>query len=134
MSTSLSDQDIQRLVTAFYRRVRQDTELGPIFEAAIADWPAHEARLVAFWSSVMLTSGSYKGNPMAAHSKHSAVLTPELFDRWLAVWRSVTDDLFELKLAASFQNKAVRIADSLRAQLFYRPDRARPASDRPPID
>ena len=50
--------------------------LGPIFNNAIADWPEHLEKLTAFWSSVMLTSGRYKGNPMAAHLKHREAIRP----------------------------------------------------------
>lgn len=65
-----------RLVSAFYARVREDEELGPIFNDAIHDWPEHVTTLTAFWSSVMLTSGRYKGNPMMAHLKHKDHITP----------------------------------------------------------
>ena len=35
------------------------------------DWPHHLAKLQAFWSSVLLTSGRYKGQPMVAHVEYS---------------------------------------------------------------
>jgi len=57
---------LERLVHTFYARVRTDAELDPIFNDAIADWPEHLAKLHAFWSSVMLTSGRYKGQPVPA--------------------------------------------------------------------
>ena len=59
----IDEAGLERLVHPFYARVREDAELGPIFNGAIADWPEHLARLTAFWSSVMLTSGRYKGQP-----------------------------------------------------------------------
>src|SRR3546814_7519892 len=57
----IDEQELERLVALFYARVRADEELGPIFNDAIDDWPEHLEKLVAFWSSVVLTSGRYKG-------------------------------------------------------------------------
>jgi hypothetical protein len=51
-----------------YAKVRADSELGPIFKRAIpGDWGPHLATMHDFWSSIMLTSGRYKGNPVAVH-------------------------------------------------------------------
>ena len=66
--TVISENAIRHLVDTFYAKVRADPALGPIFERAIAgDWGPHLARMRDFWSSVMLTSGRYKGNPVAVH-------------------------------------------------------------------
>ena len=66
----LSEDAIRHLVDCFYTKVRADPELGPIFERAIAgDWGPHLATMHDFWSSVMLTSGRYKGNPSRSISE-----------------------------------------------------------------
>ena len=49
----IDDAALRCLVALFYDRVRADPALGPIFEDAIHDWPAHLETLTAFWSSVM---------------------------------------------------------------------------------
>jgi hemoglobin len=119
---SISEPMIRQLVDVFYARVRADAELGPIFERAIGDnWDAHLATLTDFWSSVMLTSGRYKGNPVAVH--HAvAGMTPELFPRWLELFAATCDDTLPPEAAAAFKAKAGRIADSLQRALFYRPE------------
>jgi hemoglobin len=116
---------IATLVDRFYGKVRRDPLIGPLFNAAIDDWDTHLVTLRAFWSSVMLTSGRYKGNPMAAHVKHP--MRPEFFDRWLALWCETAREVFAIDPAARFCAKAHRIAESLKLALFFRP----PASDRP---
>lgn len=118
----LNDDGLARLVEAFYDRVRRDEELGPIFNDAISDWPEHLGKLAAFWSSVMLTTGRYKGQPVPAHVKHRDRITPELFARWLALWDRTTNDLMEPAAAAALQEKARRIAQSLQLALFFRLD------------
>jgi len=117
----IDEDGLKRLVALFYQRVRNDSLLGPVFNEAIADWPAHLNQLSAFWSSVMLTSGRYKGNPMAAHLKHGNRISPELFSRWLALWNATSAELMPAAAAAALQAKAARIAESLQLALFYRP-------------
>lgn len=101
---SLDRDALFRLVSTFYGHVRRDTLLFPIFARRIADdaWPQHLERMTDFWSSVLLASKSYVGNPMAKH----AALTddvPDLgarhFDHWLDLFESTVRDLFVPKLA-----------------------------------
>ena len=108
------------LIPRFYARVRDDKLIGPVFDAAIGDWDHHLEKLVDFWSSVMLTSGRYKGNPVAAHLKHLATITPPMFDRWLALWTQVTTETLPPGDAAALQDKAARIAESLKLALYFR--------------
>ena len=125
---AITEETLKALVTAFYARVRQDAELGPIFNDAISDWPSHLSKLTDFWHSVMLTSGRYKGNPMAAHIKHRAAITPQMFDRWLALWSDVTGEMLPPADAQAMQAKAGMIAESLKLSLFFRGDNAEEAA------
>ena len=117
----ISEQDLAILIPRFYDRVRADAELGPIFAGAIDDWPQHLAKLVDFWSSVMLGSGRYKGQPVPAHLRHADVLTPAMFDRWLSLWHDVTAQTLPVAEAHALQTKAARIAQSLLLAIQYRP-------------
>ena len=85
-SRRLSEDDIGRLVDYFYAKIRTDAELGSIFGRAIpGDWGPHLATMRNFWSSVMLTSGRYKGNPVAVHGQVAGI-EMKLFERWLALF------------------------------------------------
>ncbi len=106
------------MVDAFYARVRRDETLGPLFEDAVHDWSAHLDRLSDFWSSMMLGSGAYKGNPFGRHLRHASRMDPAMFDRWLALWRETTEAMLPPADAAVAQEKAARIARSLRMALF----------------
>jgi hemoglobin len=116
----IDEDGLRRVVTAFYARIRQDPELGPIFNDAIHDWPEHLEKLTDFWSSVMLTSGRYKGRPVPAHLKHAQRITPQLFQRWLKIWAETTDELMAPQDAEALQAKAIRIAESLQLAMFFR--------------
>jgi hemoglobin len=124
----VTEQTIRQLVDAFYLRVRRDPTLGPIFAAAIANgaWPVHLAKMYAFWSSVMLTSGRYKGDPVGAHRKVIGV-EPPMFGNWLDLFEATASKLFVPEIAERFTCKARRIAESLKLALFFRPDRSWPA-------
>lgn len=116
----MTEAQLSLLVDRFYAKVREDEVLGPVFNGAIADWPEHLEKLSAFWSSVMLTSGRYKGNPMAAHMRLGGV-TPEHFDTWLALFGETAEEVCGPELAPLFLERARTIAASLKLGMFYRP-------------
>jgi len=118
----IDEAGLSKVVHAFYGKVRDDAELGPVFNDAISDWPHHLGKMVEFWSSVMLGRARYKGNPMMMHLKHKARITPALFDRWLALWAETTNDLMPPEGAAALQAKANRISESLQLGLFFKLD------------
>ncbi|MEX0760245.1 MAG: group III truncated hemoglobin [Tistlia sp.] len=112
---------IERLVRAFYGRVARDPELGPIFAAALGEsWEPHLQKMFAFWSSVTLMTGRYKGKPVPAHQRLSGV-APHHFEIWLGLFRETAEALCEPEVAEIFVVRAERIAESLQLALFYRP-------------
>ena len=114
------------LLDRFYARVRADADLGPVFNDAVEDWDHHMATLADFWSSVMLTTGRYKGNPMAVHMRHGARIPSEMFGRWLAIWTETTSEMMSPPVAEVMQAKAARIAQSLDAAIHFRLTKAEP--------
>ena len=117
-SSVIDEVSLRLLVTTFYGRVRQDSDLGPIFNDVVDNWPEHLSKLTDFWHSVMLTSGRYKGTPMVAHMRQKRI-RPEHFDRWLALWAETTSELFQPDVAALLQAKAARIGENLKRALFF---------------
>ena len=127
----VSEDGIRQLVDAFYDKVRLDAELAPIFLRPIpGGWEPHLARMYAFWSSVMLTTGRYKGNPVVKHLVIPGI-QPHLFERWLALFSETCGELFDDGVSEEFRAKAARIAESLKLALFYRPDRPWPPEATP---
>lgn len=128
--SSVTQQDISRLVDAFYREVRADTRLGPIFEHHVgttdAEWAPHLARIEGFWSNVMLGGRAYRGNPMQTHMNVPGIEKAD-FDHWLALFDTTAVQVLPEAQARAFSILAHRIAQSLWMGL----QRAR--SDGPPI-
>lgn len=115
-TAKLEEGQILPVLERFYKKVRRDPMLGPVF-AVVADWPEHLQRLTDFWSSLMLTSGKYKGNPVAMHLIHADRIEPAMFERWLAIWRETTNEMLPLSVAQEMQIKAGRIASRLNLAL-----------------
>jgi hemoglobin len=118
---TVTEDSIAILIETFYSRVRRHTALGPVFDAAIAEneWPAHFETMRRFWSSVMLASGRYSGNPVAVHHAVAGLERP-LFADWLALFTETAAELFDPEPASEFTAKAQRIATSLQLALFHR--------------
>ena len=110
----ITEESIAALVDTFYSRVRQDETLGPVFERVVGDaWEPHLEKMRAFWSSLALASGRYKGNPMMAHLMLMPRIGAEHFERWLALWRQTATELLPQQAAAKFVRKAETMAERL---------------------
>ena len=105
---------ITRVVHRFYDEIRTDDMLAPIFDARIAPerWPVHLEIMVEFWSSVLLTTATYKGRPVPAHLP--LPIDDRHFRRWLGLFESVVRQLCPPPAADLFLDRAQRIAASLR--------------------
>ena len=71
------------------------------------------------WSSVRLTSGRDKSNPMAAHLRRP--IRPEFFDRWLALFAETADEVVARGGRGALPDEVNRVAESLKLALFFRP-------------
>ena len=113
-AVGVTEPMIERLVHAFYAKVRRDPALGPIFDAAIGDgWDAHLAKLCDFWSSVTLMTGRFKGAPMAAHAALPDI-GPAHFARWLELFGETAREVCPPDAAALFVARSQMIAQSLQ--------------------
>jgi hemoglobin len=118
-----TEHDVEQLVSHFYARARHDPLLGSVFAQAVGEseeaWGVHLLRVTAFWSSLVLHTGRYQGDPFSVHVK-LPILTPEMFDRWLSLFSESCSEVFAPDLAAIFCTRAERVARSLRLGLSAR--------------
>ncbi len=114
-ATGIDEPMIERLVRAFYARVREDPEIGPIFAERIEDWEPHLERMCAFWSSVALMSGRYHGRPLQKHLP--LPIKARHFDRWLALFETTAQEQCPPEAAKHFIMLARRIGESLELGL-----------------
>jgi hemoglobin len=112
-TASLNEPGIAALVHRFYARVRSDTLLGPVFNQAIGEnWPEHLATVTDFWTSILLASGRYKGNPMMAHLAIPQ-MDQEHYSRWIELWQETTAETFAPEISAALVAKACSMGERL---------------------
>ena len=107
----IDEATIQRLVRGFYAQVRQDELLGPIFSAQIVEWEPHLQQICAFWSSVVLKTGRYRGQPLLRHL--SLPIDARHFDRWLELFATAARQYCDSAAANRFVKLAQGVAQSL---------------------
>ena len=113
-AAGVTEDMICALVHGFYGKVRRDPALGPIFDRVIGgEWDVHLAKMCDFWSSVMLMTGRFKGQPMQAHARVDEIRAPH-FARWLQLFRQTAQELCPPEAAAMFIARAEMIAESLQ--------------------
>jgi hemoglobin len=129
IAAGITEPIIHDVVHAFYTRVRNDEVLGPIFQAKIEDWPLHLEKMCAFWSSITLMSGRYKGRPMVAHAKIPGIDRAH-FGRWLVLFRETANEICAPAAALLFADRAERIAQSLQIGIALHRSHNTPEEDR----
>ncbi len=79
----VTEAEIRELVFRFYDSVRADPLLGPVFEVRLAGrWDEHLEKMCDFWSTVLLATGRYRGNPREVHNRIPEI-GEEHYDRWI---------------------------------------------------
>ena len=115
---AVDEQAIQVMVHTFYGCIREHPRLGLIFNGRLdGKWDEHLPKMEAFWQSVLLKNGAYKGKPVPAHLKLKEVVSSD-YGAWLSVFRPVVRELFVPELADEIVAVAERIAQSLWLATF----------------
>ena len=110
-----TEDEVARLVHAFYARVRADALLGPVFAAHVDDWPAHLAQLVDFWSAMLRGTRRFRGAPVQRHNALPG-LDAAMFARWLTLFRQTTAGIGNPAMQALADDMAARVAATLQAR------------------
>lgn len=115
---TITRENVRELVDEFYRLVRADQQLGPIFQKALGDdWTPHLAKLAEFWSTIVLGTRSFHGNVYGTHMQLDGI-EPQHFQRWLGLFQQTATRLFEPAQADQFITMARRVASSLQTGFF----------------
>ena len=118
--TLITETEIASIVDRFYAKVRVDPEIGPVFNDAVRNWDAHLDLLKDFWSTVLLTTGRYKGNPLLAH--FPLPIEERHFARWLKLFAETANEVVTVAQAAIVTRKADLIAMNMKRVLASRKD------------
>ena len=113
-------EDIDALMQEFYKRALADEKIGFIFTDVMKlDLEHHLPIIGDFWESLLLGAGKYQKhgrNPMQVHEEinRKVELNHEHFVRWLEIFGSVVDEMFEGDLADQAKMRANAIAHNIQ--------------------
>jgi len=112
--------DIERLLKRFYEKAFADPTIGYFFtEVAKLDLATHLPVIADFWETVLLNTGSYRGNTLEVHKQlhGKSPLSEAHFNRWLALFNETIDEMFEGPVAGLAKTRALSIATVIRVKL-----------------
>lgn len=111
--------DIKIFVDAFYKKVRIDPMIGPVFAARIPNnhWSPHLERMYSFWHTILFGVSDYRGNPFAKHEQ--LPIQARHFERWIRLLTETIDALFVGVKAEEVKMRAAKIGAVFQAKLAY---------------
>ena len=115
-----SREDITLFITSFYDKVRQNKEIGFIFNEVVQmNWEKHIPIIVDFWETILLDNPVYKKNAMEVHYELNKIipLSKIHFETWLSLFNSTVDELFEGKIATLAKTRARSIANLMQHKI-----------------
>ena len=111
-----TETDIKLLVDTFYDKVNADPLLAPVFnDFAHVDWAAHLPRMYDFWSTLLLHTARYQGQPFLKHLP--LPIDGPHFAQWLALFFQTVDELFAGPVAEEARLRARSIAHVFETRL-----------------
>ena len=118
--------DVQLLVSEFYKKVRENKEIGSFFNNSIKNWEEHLEKLTDFWESNLFFVSKYSGNPQKAHiavdAQNNQQINAEHFGIWMNLWFETIDEYFEGELAQRAKNNARKMSSHLYLKIFQNRD------------
>ena len=107
---------VAAVIHDFYRRLRSDPQLGPVF-TAIGEREAHEHKVIGYW---WLAMGGRMSEPpvvdmIGAHARVG--VTEAQLQRWLVLFGETLRDHLAEELAGQWEQMAQAVGDKLRTQV-----------------
>lgn len=120
MKTDIKNRnDIEKLVNAFYDKIKTDAKIGYFFTAvAKVNWESHLPKMYDFWENILFSNGNYTGNPMVKHKElhQKSEMKEAHFQHWNALFNETVDALFIGEKAMEIKQRAMNIS----ALLMYK--------------
>lgn len=117
MKTDIKNRnDIEKLVNAFYDKVKVDETIGFLFnDVAKVNWETHLPKMYDFWENILFFTANYDGNPMARHKElhQKSTMNPTHFGHWNKLFIETVDKLFAGPKAELIKNRALNISAAM---------------------
>ncbi len=114
--------DIEELISKFYEKMLKDPIIGFIFtDIAKIDLEEHLSIICDFWETILFTRPVYKRGPEVMNVHHELnkkiPLKKGHFTRWLFLFSTTIDELFEGERAEKAKERADSIAKLMQKRL-----------------
>jgi hemoglobin len=117
MKTDIRNRkDIEKLVNAFYEKVKTDEVIGYLFvDVAKVNWELHLPKMYDFWENILFYTANYEGNPMLKHKElhQKSTMNETHFQHWNKLFNETVDQLFQGSKADEIKNRASNIAQTM---------------------
>jgi hemoglobin len=116
-------RDIELLIKRFYEKVKADEVIGAIFTVVFkVNWEKHLPVMFDFWENTLFFTGTYAGNPMQIHKRIHGIfpLEEKHFQRWVSLFNTTVDELFEGEKALLAKQRAISISTVMKLKLLSR--------------
>jgi hemoglobin len=117
MKTDITTRvDIEKLVNAFYEKVKTDEKIGYLFtDVAKVKWELHLPKMYDFWENIIFFTGNYEGNPMVKHKElhEKSTMNTGHFQHWNSLFNETVDSLFEGTKAEEIKQRAMNISAAM---------------------
>lgn len=115
-----NNEDLYKLVDAFYIKLLNDDSIAYIFTEVIKiKLEEHLPILVTFWSHALFNKGGYHKNVAQIHLdiNEKEYLSPELFKIWLQHFNDSVDENFVGSNAEKIKTQALSIATVMQIKI-----------------
>ncbi len=113
--------DIIHLLEVFYAKALNDEVIGYFFTTVKkVNMAEHLPVITDFWEMVLLGGSNYKKNAIAPHLQLNQLsrLEEKHFNRWVQLFNSTVDELYEGKLATIAKQRALSIATVMKIKII----------------
>ena len=114
--------DLEGLLKTFYSKVFQDALIGRFFtEVVPLDLESHIPVIADFWESVIFGSRGYRRNVMEVHQHihQLSAIKKEHLERWVEIFTTTIDELFNGDRATLMKQRARSIATLMDIKLNH---------------
>lgn len=117
-----SRNDIEKLISAFYEKMLDDMVLGYIFtDIAKVNLEEHLQVICDFWENILFNKPTYKrrSEVIGVHLKLNNMIKLKKghFTRWLYLFKSTVDEMYDGTVASKAKKRADSIALLMQKKL-----------------
>ncbi|MEI6488635.1 MAG: group III truncated hemoglobin [Bacteroidota bacterium] len=117
----INRQDIEKLIIAFYEKVKSDETIGYIFNDVVkVNWEKHLPVMFDFWENALFYTGTYSRDNMNIH-RHLSYVTPlrkEHFEQWNKLFIQSVDENFRGPNAELAKQRAISISTVMQIKII----------------